>query len=279
MSFNAERYQELLRKAIGSRSQKDFATIAGLSPFNLNRMLNDDLSNVSIPRKSTLRKIAEASEGRVTEAQMLDACGYVVQVVPVIAKSDDKTPEEKNFEIASRFKAGLERVAGSAMKYGSLQDFCDTVVLTDGVKLMGTKICSEEAFKGSGHLNAEYMAHCFTVWRYEGYDSCLYFTLFFCKTENGGVIVSDAVFDLDSLSELNHDRIGNFLFSVAEKGDVNYGDFPMVFSTKPHVNTDVELRLLKAIFGDDFSNNKENNYGSTSEVSGSEDEAENGRER
>ena len=266
MAFNAEKYQELLRKAIGSRSQKDFAKISGLSPFNLNRMLNDDVSSISVPRKLTLHKIAESSEGRVTEAQLLDVCGYEIKSETVIQK-DNRTAEEKNFDVASRYRNGLEKVAGNAMKYASLEDFFETIALTDGVKPMLTKVLSETEFTGSGHLNAEYMAHCITIWRYEGYDSNLYFTVFFCKTQKDGVIISDVVFDLDTLNDLHHDKVGSFLFSMAEKGDLDYGDFPMVFMTKKHIQSQAELRLLKAIFGEDFdgSTKKEENDASCEE--------------
>lgn len=250
MKFNAEEYQELLRKAIGSRTQKEFAEIAGLSPFNLNRMLNDDSSSLSVPRKSTLKKIADAAEGRVTEAQLLWACGYEVQQNPM-SMSDTLTPQEKNLVIANRYKDGLEKLAGSAMKYSSVNEFLDTVSLTDGTQYMRSKIYEPSDFEGVGHWNAERMAHCSTYWRHGGYDARLDFTVLFCETTKQGVIVSDVVFDLGSLLEWHHNAAGNFLFAVAEKGDVNYADFPMVFSCKEHVPGEAERRLLKAIFGDD----------------------------
>ena len=231
MKFNAENYQELLRRAIGHRTQKDFAVIAGLSPFNLNRMLNDEPSSLSVPRKSTLKKIAEAAEGRVTEAQLLYACGYAMQQAPSI--SDDLTPQEKNLEIASRYKSGLEKVAGSAMKYSSVNEFLDTVSLTDGIQYMHSRVAEASEFEGVGHWNAERMV-----------------TVLFCETTKQGVIISDVVFDLDSLVQWHHDKVGSFLFAMAEKGDVNYADFPMAFSCRKHVPGEAEKRLLQAIFGE-----------------------------
>ena len=248
MKFNAENYQELLRRAIGHRTQKDFAVIAGLSPFNLNRMLNDEPSSLSVPRKSTLKKIAEAAEGRVTEAQLLYACGYAMQ--QALSISDDLTPQEKNLEIASRYKSGLEKVAGSAMKYSSVNEFLDTVSLTDGIQYMHSRVAEASEFEGVGHWNAERMAHCSTYWRYDGYDARLDFTVLFCETTKQGVIISDVVFDLDSLVQWHHDKVGSFLFAMAEKGDVNYADFPMAFSCKKHVPGEAEKRLLQAIFGE-----------------------------
>ena len=247
--FDVTRYRALLKRAIGKRTQKEFANIAGLSPYNLNRMLSDNAETV-IPRRSTLQKIAEASEGRVTEPQLLEVCGYLMNTV---TEMKDLSPEDQNLQIAMKYKSGLEKACGSAMKYASLEDFLETVSLTDGLRWMHSRIGSEESFMGTGHKNAESLAHCAVVWIYGNYDARLDFTVLFCKTEKGGYIISDIVFDLDTLIQLKHQAAMNFMFHMAEKGDVTYSDFPIVFRCRKQEIGEAEKRLLKAIFGENRS--------------------------
>ena len=54
------KFRELLRKAMGSMNQKDFAEKAGISIVHLNRLLNNPV--ISRPSKETLRKISNASD-------------------------------------------------------------------------------------------------------------------------------------------------------------------------------------------------------------------------
>lgn len=246
--MTVEKYRELVRKAIGSRTQKDFAEIAGLSPYNLNRMLNDPESSLSSPRKSTLQKIADASEGRVSYAQLMKACGYPVQ--EAVTKIHSLTKEEQNFELAKRLCDIVSNMFTGAMKYSSIEQFMETILLSNGWDSVRGHVWRNLDYTGAGHKGAERMAHCSMIWRNMKYDCRLDFTLFYCETAGGGVIILDSVFDLATLLDLHHDCAGRFLFSQAEKGDVNCTDYPMVFACKDHVPGEAERRLLKAIFGE-----------------------------
>ena len=90
-TYDIDKFRKLLKKAIGDRKQKEFAEIAGLSYFNLNRMLKNDSNGV--PKRSSLEKIAEASEGRVTVSQLLYVCGYKLNDIPVSSSEVRFLPE------------------------------------------------------------------------------------------------------------------------------------------------------------------------------------------
>lgn len=250
--MNIERYQSLLEKAMGSFSQKEFAERAGISQFNLNRMLNidedADESQIPVPRKSTLRKIAEASQGRVSENQLYAACGYEI-VKPVI--DANLVPQEYNLRVMASLKVGLETLSHMPRRYDSLLSFLDAVRLAHGTDHMLYRCFEQVDYTGVGHNNAERVANCHFLWRDRGYQSIFSFALFYCDTAKGGCIICDTVFDLGSLLDLNHRDAGKFMFELAEKDDLNYADVPYVFTCRPYNAGEAEKRLLKAIFGED----------------------------
>ena len=69
-----KKFQELLKKAIGERSQVEFSKLTGIGTAWLNRLIRG--KNSSLPRGETLEKIAGASEGRVTLEELMEACGH-----------------------------------------------------------------------------------------------------------------------------------------------------------------------------------------------------------
>lgn len=249
--MNIERYQSLLENAMGSFSQKEFAERAGISQFNLNRMLRvDEDADAShpVPRKSTLQKIAEASQGRVSENQLYAACGYEI-VKPVI--DANLVPQEYNLRLMQSVKDGISKMSQSSVRYDSLASFLDAVKSAYGINDMYYRMLTYENFDGIGHNNAERVANCFFLWCNKGYRSIFSFSIFYCKTRRGGCIINDAVFDLGSLLELKHREANMFMFELAEKDDLNYADVPYVFTCRPYNAGEAEKRLLKAIFGED----------------------------
>lgn len=71
--FNQEKFRELLRRGIGSRTQKEFAEKVKMSPVTINRMLNDEV--ISQPRTQTLSVFA-ANMTNVKYSELMEACGY-----------------------------------------------------------------------------------------------------------------------------------------------------------------------------------------------------------
>lgn len=73
--FDNNLYSEVLLKAKGGRTQKEFADACGLSLAYICKHLNKKLDKAPIP--STLRKIADAGAvNGVTYADLLEAAGY-----------------------------------------------------------------------------------------------------------------------------------------------------------------------------------------------------------
>ena len=72
-TFNQERFRELLRQGIGSRTQKEFAEKVKMSPVMINRMLNDEI--ISQPRTQTL-SVFTANMTNVKYSELMEACGY-----------------------------------------------------------------------------------------------------------------------------------------------------------------------------------------------------------
>ena len=72
--FNFEVYIQLIKQAQGTRQQKDFAKEVGISSAYLNRALTGRYDKPFMP--GVLRKIAEASEGRVEFKELLSSAGY-----------------------------------------------------------------------------------------------------------------------------------------------------------------------------------------------------------
>ena len=73
--FNQLQFSILLKKAIGSRMQKDFAETIGITPAHLSRILNHKFNTP--PSVDTLKKIAANAENNVTYRELMEVCGYV----------------------------------------------------------------------------------------------------------------------------------------------------------------------------------------------------------
>lgn len=94
-TFDRETFSELLKKAIGSRMQKDFASTIGISPAHLSRILNHRFNTP--PSIETLKKIATHAENGVSYQDLLTACGYISdgESVGEITLPTESTPANK----------------------------------------------------------------------------------------------------------------------------------------------------------------------------------------
>lgn len=247
MAYDMNKFRELLSAAIGSRRQNEFAEVSGISKSRLNHLLNDD--TIGQPQKVTLQKIAEASQGRVTEGQLLSACGYPVSPVQEL---DALPAKEAHIRIAKELRKGVMEFAGVAAKYASLDDMLETVELLYGSGHMTCRTEDGAVYTGKGRRGAERYAHCCFRWTYKDFTATMPFILFYFRTEGGGVVVADCAFDLLTLMEMQNAEAQKFLMSAAEKGDVAYTDYPMVMNVSRCDSGEAERRLLKALFGDAY---------------------------
>ncbi len=251
-TYDIDKFRKLLKKAIGDRKQKEFAEIAGLSYFNLNRMLKNDSNGV--PKRSSLEKIAEASEGRVTVSQLLYVCGYKLNDIPVsssdgeILAGDAADGETRCAAVAGRLKNALEKLSGSAQKYGSVETLLETAAYMTGRSNIRFSLQEPKEYDGTGRRGAENYINGVYFWFTGGYDAILAFSLFFSRTEKGGYVISDCAFDLDTLLKCGNERAGRYLMMISAKGDVKYTDHPVVYHARKHIPVSAEEKLLAAIF-------------------------------
>ena len=74
LGINFPELANLIKLAVYSNSVESFARMSGVSSAVIHRAMKQKLT--SRPNAKTLCKIAEASEGRVSINQLLNACGY-----------------------------------------------------------------------------------------------------------------------------------------------------------------------------------------------------------
>ncbi len=129
---NWEKLSELLWIAKGSRPQNTFAKDCMLSVAYINKLLNKKKTTTIKP--STLKRLAEASEGRVTYLELLIAAGYVEEARKK-SKPEEKgehDPEEKHDQSFNKrlenIESALTRIADALEKLVNTNKTEDTDV-------------------------------------------------------------------------------------------------------------------------------------------------------
>ena len=72
--YDTDLFRTLLRRAMGPNNSNTFAKYSGVSPQHIRRMLNT--SYEGRPSISTIGRIAKGAMGRVSEKELLLACGH-----------------------------------------------------------------------------------------------------------------------------------------------------------------------------------------------------------
>lgn len=259
-------FQRLLRIAIGAmRSQTDFGRDSGISVSQINRLLNRD--DNPRPNANTMRRIADASNGRVTVEQLAYAWDH-----PEKAQEESAEQGRGAFDFGRKQRdnlmEGLKRFSGIATAHKSIPDVLETVTMLyldkdveflyqkqneNGKYAMSKEFHSFDIENIRGHKNAEKVANVVAKWEDEYASYFLAFTLFFCETTNGAVILSDVAFDLQTLLDYEHMEGIRLVMHVSEKENANISDYAVVdgirLKSKGKDEVSPERRLLKAIFG------------------------------
>lgn len=210
MDLRYPEFRNFLILAIGNKRKKqEFADDAGLSASHLSRMLNNDI--ISRPSRSTLRKIANASEGRVSYQDLLFSCEYASAYSEPVQASDEKKgllfSEPDN--IVTSFISGIsfESKANSAIKFNSLIDILSAVRPLYGKAfpyLLKFDVLDHKPYTGCQHGAAEECANIIASWEGKHYKCEFGFVVYYFITQGGGYVLSDAAFDLNSLIENDH---------------------------------------------------------------------------
>ena len=72
--YDAEEFKELVKKAIGDRTQRQFSEDTGLSIYYINRLINGKIDKA--PRPNTISIIAAVAQNGVTSTELLQSAGY-----------------------------------------------------------------------------------------------------------------------------------------------------------------------------------------------------------
>ena len=193
--MHSETFQDLLKKAIGDRSQVQFAEIAGFSRPQLNKMLK----TASHPAIKTLEKIAEASESRVNIEELLDSCGYDVNAYrDMVKEKANSSPvhERAEKEIQSLLD-GFNNFRGT--KWGSIKELSDYVLMLFTNE--GTELEASEEAACVIDDNADYMILLTGTASIGKIMTSLYMILTYNKTLKGDIIPSKATSEGKSLKK------------------------------------------------------------------------------
>ena len=223
-----QRFLNLLQTAIGPiRTQATFAEQAKITPEHLNRMLRHPEKYK--PSLTTLKRIADASEGRIEFAQLIDACEYPLNAVQTSNSIGYQSPAEK---IIYSFKEGMLDLSGKATRHNNLDDIIWVIKSLYGInEQLHCIVEDQKNFHGNGHAGAEQTANLTIKFTLHDTDYFLGFVAFYCETTQGGVIISDVAFDLLTLNEFHH-RIGSEkLMEIATQPNADRSKYQTVFVT------------------------------------------------
>jgi transcriptional regulator with XRE-family HTH domain len=250
-------FKTLLQKCIGTRSQTKFADESGLSQEHINRMLRNDI--ISRPSKATLNKILSASNDAVTYQELYKSCGYddedakfsVRQLRHSMDLADRMRQASKDLE------AGFQAIIAESNVYASIGDAARRFTEKYSVEPFVLYTSKTEIASDIASKKGEFYKQCKVKWmvvdkkdRSKGQSIENYFVLFYVRTTNNNLVLTDVAVDAHTLIEC--DAIPATFQDMMEQdgADLQSLDFFAV-ATEVERNPSVEEeRLLKAIFGE-----------------------------
>lgn len=169
-------FRKLLRRGIGTRTQKAFAEEISISKEYLNRMLN----NREIPRPSAnlLERMA-AHMDTITERMLLESCGYTVRPIGERVKQCEKQLSDRLAELTDMSQGRL---------WKSVQDAVRTEVIPYLGENGGAVFGREDVCTEAEHWCAEAKMNISYKWG-DGEHVCTSTAdVYFSRTENGNII-------------------------------------------------------------------------------------------
>lgn len=187
--FNQKRFRELLKKGIGTRTQKEFAEQTGMAQATISRMFNDEV--ISCPKVKTLEVFA-ANMPNVSLSELMSACGYKMPTIEDAVKQ-----MESDISDYFAFGSSDERLDIYENAYeitSGLQPFLtkDTRkvnIIRSEMKELPPKMTKKGAENGT-KVQA--------LWSYDNYVCCTMFSVFYLETKSGKIILVDTDIDKDA---------------------------------------------------------------------------------
>lgn len=226
------KFRELLRYGIGSRSQRTFATQAGISYEHLNRLLNQD--EIGQPSRETLEKIAKAMN-TVTLDELLESCGYEVT-----------DPEETARECYTQLTGGFDSLNKKRHStWNSLDELLDAVYLLYGHGGRELKVLFSGDYipKSKEEPYAEQYAVVTYRWTDAAYSYVLAWGVLYLKTDREKTLIQEIITDRERI--VNIEAKIKALFPDAKSFPDGSGCF---WVREKKGESMAEQRLLASIF-------------------------------
>ncbi len=224
-------FRELLLRAIGEeRTQKQFAEDTGISQVHISRMLSDDFSGT--PELQTLEKIADNSEGRVSLAQLKESLGMHVTRKDLMESFSELPYQKRAAIMCNELRSGIRQLTKDAHKFNDFDDLFDILDLLYARDALSHKTYVSPVGKLKDHkkLNgAEKYANGYITWEDDEVSVEFGFTLTFCDTTGGGIIVNNALFDVVTLNEFGHETAKEIVEQLSSGEDGGPEDYPLCY--------------------------------------------------
>ena len=237
------KFKELLKKAIGNRTQAEFAKEIGINPVSLSRIMNGD----TVPKKETLVKISGHSNG-INLNRFLDVCGYELEETNAYRK------ELETLSVDERVAKNVESMIQgfNEMKnhmYKNIYEYCDFTfkIFAKEDMSIDEKEKTELTENEKEEFEMAEMAEIVQLsWENDKFSAVMDICIFFCETKFGAVYINDVACDSRTVGKYGSDVVSK----MAAIG-TNIGDNPAVLIrnfTKKNEMT-AEEKFLRDIFG------------------------------
>ncbi len=243
--IDKQRFRRLVVEAKGELDLTSFAEKTGLSKFTLSRFQAGSISNA--PNESTLRKIADASDGRVSLYELLVSLGRYERANKLKSNDIADSPSKNDGDLYKKMKGVLDELMNDlayVRKYESIDDFLDTFqMLTKEPGFYYRKQNEIELDKKMLLLNKfNGSAYCtpvtFMILDIEtGITAYLVFALFYCKTtgteaSGEGVVILDKAFDLATMASIGAEDLYEMYKIAGETENARMKDFKLCYYEK-----------------------------------------------
>ena len=232
-------FQNLLRKGIGSRSQKEFAEAVDISAPHLNRMLNNE--KIARPSVETIKKLVANINGASLN-EFLISCDY-----------DPIRTEDLIVKVEDEFELGIEETKGNMVdSYDEFLDLVRVLYLSETVII---RTHDEETVVSNEFNNAEFKVSVDAHWEHETNMIATKFFLYYVKTSTGKIIITGS-----SLSNEENKKIETEWEEVSLPLGVDHvmrktfhnSTLEKMKAKKTNSGPSMEELILEALFSDDY---------------------------
>ena len=206
-------FKSLLLKAIGDMTRASFAETAGVTPEYISRSLKD--GPINKPTRSTLKKLAAASAGKVSYEEFLQSCGYE------LTENDKATPGRPDLPDGLRINRCVKELIkgftslGNKSIYPSFEDYLDDIKLLYSTEDIEFDVSERTDFGDKKHPEADGSVIVTISWGNNIYHVDMDILVWVADLTNGHIIVIEACTDKETLKQAGSKR------AIAGKGGTN----------------------------------------------------------